>query len=195
MSFPLRFLFLIIFTLCAIPGHAREIGIPPAQSESNGGEARTQDEAEEETPATTANSTIYRSIKYAGKYHLLALHFPIAFLLAAALVQWHGVATGRGGDMAVVLLCFGTVGAIAAATLGWMYAYDSVYFGDDEKLLLWHRWLGTGTATVALMVLLARNRLGPRALGWALTVCAGLVAAAAHFGASLAHGADFLKKF
>lgn len=138
---------------------------------------------------------IYRSIKYSGKYHLLALHFPIAFLLAAALVQWHGVATGRGGDMAVVLLSFGTVGAVVAAMLGWMYAYDSVYFGDDEKLLLSHRWLGTGTATVALMVLLARNRLGPRALGWALTVCAGLVATAAHFGASLAHGADFLKKF
>ncbi len=193
MSFPLRFL--IILILCAIPGHAREAGIPPAQSEWNAGEARTQDEAEEETPATTANSTIYRSIKYAGKYHLLVLHFPIAFLLAAALAQWHGVATGRGGKIVTTLLGFGTIGAIAAATLGWMYAYDSVYFGDDEKLLLWHRWLGTGTASAATIVALARNRLGPRALGLALTVCAGLVAAAAHFGASLAHGADFLKKF
>lgn len=192
MSFALRFL--VIFTFCAIPGQAREAGIPSAQSEWSGGETRTREEAEE-NPPVTANSTIHRSIKYAGKYHLLALHFPIAFLLAAALVQWHGIATGRSGDMAVVLLWFGTVGAVAAAMLGWMYAYDSVYFGDDEKLLLWHRWLGTGTASAATIVALARNRLGPRALGLALAVCAGLVAAAAHFGASLAHGADFLKKF
>ena len=125
----------------------------------------------------------------------MVLHFPIAFLLAAMLVQWYGLITGRGDGIVAVLLWFGTFGAIAAAALGWMYAFDSVYFGDDEQILLWHRWLGTGTAVVAVVVALARKRLGPKALALALTICAGLVAAAAHFGASLVYGADFLKKF
>ncbi len=75
------------------------------------------------------------------------------------------------------MLWFGTLGAVASAALGWMYAYDSIYFGDDEHLLFGHRSLGTGTAAVALIVLLLRNKLGPKALAVTLTLCAGLVAA------------------
>jgi len=94
------------------------------------------------------------------------------------------------------MLWFGALGAVAAATLGWMYAYDSVYFGEEDiKLLFWHRWLGTGTAVLALVVLSLRKKLGPKSLAVALTLCVGLVAAAAHFGASLVYGPEFLLKF
>lgn len=141
------------------------------------------------------DSLIYRSIKYAGKYHLLALHFPIAFLLVAMGVQWFVVATGRGSGLAAALLWFGAAGAVVAATLGWMYAYDSAYFGTDAKLLFWHRWLGTSTALLAVVTLFLKNRLGPKSLGVLLSVSAGLVVAAAHFGGSLVRGSDFLMKF
>lgn len=184
----------IMFALQASSANAQEVRMPSARLERGTGEARAP-EGTAESSSVAGNSMLYRSIKYAGKYHIMVLHFPIAFLLAAALVQWYRVATGCGGDVAMTLLWFGAIGAIIAAALGWMHAYDSVYFGDDEKLLFWHRWLGTGTASVALIVLLARNRLGSRPLAIVLTLCAGMVTAAAHFGASLVYGADFLKKF
>ncbi len=184
-----------IFAFCAPAGQGQEAEVAQLQSASSAGESLAMEEPVERPSPAATESVLHRSIKYVGKYHLMVLHFPIAFLLAAMLVQWYGIITGRVDGIVAVLLWFGTFGAIAAAALGWMYAYDSVYFGDDEQILLWHRWLGTGTAVVAVVVALARKRLGPKALAMALTICAGLVAAAAHFGASLVYGADFLKKF
>ena len=185
----------IVFTICAPLRRGQAAEVAPGQSASGAGESRAMDKSVEKPSPVAAESILHRSIKYVGKYHLMVLHFPIAFLLAAMLVQWYGLITGRGDGIVAPLLWLGTFGAIAAAALGWMYAYDSVYFGDDEQILLWHRWMGTGTAVVAVVVALARKRLGPKALALALTICAGLVAAAAHYGASLVYGADFLKKF
>ena len=184
---------LVVIALCSLACRGQEKTTYTAQAVTTGSNAEQQS-AENSAPPG-GESIVYRSIKYAGKYHLMVLHFPIAFLLGAMLVQWYAVVTGRGGSLVAALLWFGMLGSIAAAVLGWMYAYDSVYFGDDEKILLWHRWLGTSTAAGAAVVTFFSKRLGPRALGLALTVCAGLVAAAAHFGASLVYGVDFLKKF
>ena len=183
-------LLLMTLAFTPSPGRADEI---EAMSAATSGEVVQADE--ESAPGIPTDSMLYRSIKYAGKYHLLAIHFPIALLLMATAVQWYSVATGRGGSLVPPLLGFGTVGAVAAAALGWMYAYDSVYFGDDEGLLFLHRWLGTSTAVSAVLVLLLKKRLGAKSFSLALTLCGALVAIAAHFGASLVNGADFLKKF
>lgn len=146
-------------------------------------------------PLIAPDSTLYRAIKYVGKFHLMVLHFPIAFLLAAALVQWWRLCTGSSDSTVTLLLWFGAIGAIIAASFGWMYAYDSVYFGDDENLLFWHRWLGTGTAVLAVTVLILHKKMSTKVLAVSLTLCALSVTAAAHFGASLVYGVDFLKKF
>lgn len=200
--FPNRFsalslmsLIAMIFTFFAPAGQGQEAEVAPRLSASSAIETPAREESAETLSPVAAESVIHRSIKYVGKYHLMVLHFPIAFLLAAMLMQWYSLITGRGDGTVAILIWFGTLGAIAAAVLGWMYAYDSVYFGDDEQLLLWHRWLGTATAVIAVVVALLKKRMGPKALALALTICAGLVAAAAHFGASLVYGADFLKKF
>lgn len=137
----------------------------------------------------------YRLLKYVGKLHVLVIHFPIAFLLGACLAQWWFMAKGTGERTALVMLWFGTLGAIAAASLGWAFAYDSAYFGDSEELLFWHRWLGTSTATVALLVLLFRKKLGKKGLAIGLTAATLLVGIAAHYGGSLVRGADYLLKF
>ena len=148
-----------------------------------------------EQPLINPDSGLYKAVKYTGKFHVMVLHFPIAFLLGAAVVQWFVVFRGKGQTVVAVMLWFGTLGGVAAAALGWMYAYDSVYFGESENILFWHRWLGTGTATLAVVVLLLRNKLGTKGLAVALTACAGLVGIAAHYGASLVYGPDFLLKF
>jgi len=179
-----------LFISTAVPGHGDESRDLPGSSQT----IAFTDEAAD-GPWIKPDSTFYKGIKYAGKFHLMMLHFPIAFLLTGGLVQWYQVIGKRGGSAVSVLLWFGAIGAVATAALGWMHAYDSVYFGDDGNLLFWHRWLGTGTAAVAIIVLSLRNKLGPKTLAIALTFCAGLVAAAAHFGASLAYGPDFFMKF
>lgn len=186
---------LAILALSFEPVHASEVHMSPfssgsAETPANPGESGAKDN---DGTLIDPRSPLYRSIRYAGKFHLMALHFPIAFLFGAALVKWYQMARGKGDEVAAVLLWFGALGAIGAAALGWMHAYDSVYFGGDVKLLFWHRWLGTGTAALALVVLLLRNKLGSKSLAAALTLCAGLVTGAAHFGSSLVHGTDFLK--
>jgi hypothetical protein len=183
-------LILALFVSTLIPSHANESRNQPQSSQANAATAEPLD-----APWIKPDSTLYKSIKYAGKFHLMVLHFPIAFLLAGALVQWSEVIRKKGGSAVPILLWFGAIAAVATATLGWMYAYDSVYFGDDANLLFWHRWLGTSTAAVALIVLSLRKKLGPKSLAVALTLCAGLVATAAHFGASLSYGSNFLLKF
>ena len=195
VALSLMSLIAVIFAFCTVAGRGQEADVAPDQSTFGAGDSLAMDDTMEKESSVASESLIQRTIKYVGKYHLMVLHFPIAFLLAAMLVQWYAVVTGREGSLVAALLWFGMLGSIAAAVLGWMYAYDSVYFGEDETILLWHRWLGTGTAVGAVVVTLFRKRLGPKALGVALTVCAGLVAAAAHFGGSLVYGADFLKKF
>ena len=180
-------LILALLISTAVPSHGDESHDWPDSSEAI--EAA-------DTSWIKPDSTLYKGIKYAGKFHLMVLHFPIAFLLAGSLLQWYQVILKKGGSAVPILLWFGALGAVVTASLGWMYGYDSVYFGEEDiKLLFWHRWLGTGTAVLALIVLSLRNKLGPKGLAIALTFCAGLVAAAAHFGASLTYGPDFFMKF
>ena len=142
-------------------------------------------------------SLAYRTVKYSGKLHPIAVHFPIAFLLGAMLMQWTFVWTRREQIPPVVstMLWFGTLGAIVAASLGWAYAYDSVYFGDDEGILTIHRWLGTSTAVASIAVLGLRRFFKPLIQATLLTLLAILVAAAGHFGASLLYGIGHLTEF
>lgn len=143
----------------------------------------------------------YRSIKYSGKFHPVLVHFPIAFLLGAALMQWLFVMSKRQQIPPTVsaMLWMGTVGAILAAALGWAYAYDSMYFGEDEQILFLHRWLGTATATAAVIALILKYRVTffskPISLALLLTFLAVLVGAAAHYGGYLLYGVDNFTEF
>lgn len=153
--------------------------------------------AEAEEVAEEEISTTYRTIKFSGRFHPVMVHFPIAFLLAAAIMQWFLLITGKtyAPPIVTTMLWFGALGAVVAAGLGWAYAYDTVYFGDDEQLLFWHRWLGTATAVVAVIVLVVRRFLKPVYLAILLTIVAILVGLAGHYGASLMYGSDFFSEF
>lgn len=194
------------FTVLAAPAderHQKQTAEASSENQSARDEApeaenpaEKSSDATDEKPWIAPDSTLYKAVKYTGKFHIMVLHFPIASLIGAAVVQWYLVARGKGASVVAVMMWFGALGAVAAATLGWMYAYDSVYFGEEDiKLLFWHRWLGTGTAALSLIILPLRTKLPPKLLAIALTLCVGLVAAAAHFGASLVYGPDFLLKF
>jgi hypothetical protein len=77
----------------------------------------TETETIEEDPTETIR---YRTIKFAGKFHPIAVHFPIAFLLGAVFMQWVFVFSKRQKIPPIVttMLWMGTLGAIGATALG-----------------------------------------------------------------------------
>jgi uncharacterized membrane protein len=178
------------------PGHELP-AVPP--SSPAGGEGATGMPAGGGGGSGSAglSAEVRRVLADAGKFHLVLLHFPIAFLVAAAIAEL--IAAGRNLTVpsANVRFCLwsGAVAAIIAAALGWCYAAAGHGAGNANALAL-HRWLGTGVAAWAVLTALAMERdirRGKRqSLGQLMVlVGAALVGAAAYFGGLLVHGEIF----
>jgi hypothetical protein len=145
-------------------------------------------------------SFLPRSLGWLGRFHVVVVHFPIAFLMAAAMAEawqtWRGGADLTGSIRFAVLL--GTAGALAAAILGWMRGSFSGYSADDTALLSLHRWLGTGAAVFAIVAAVClewRGRGAPWRVPYRAALFAGtlLVGLAGHFGGLIVHGQDFFR--
>lgn len=140
---------------------------------------------------------------FVGRFHPLAVHFPIALLVVAALLE---LARSRRDPLrpapaAFACLWLGALAAAAAAALGWSSARTAGYGGSAAPTLELHRWLGVCVPAAALIaaILASLARTLPRhallgAYRSALLVAAILVAVAAHFGGSLVHGPDYLDR-
>jgi mono/diheme cytochrome c family protein/uncharacterized membrane protein len=135
-----------------------------------------------------------RLLDAVGRFHLALLHFPIAFLIAAAVIDLRSATKTGTGPSPALRFCVlaGAVTAVLAATLGWAYAAAGHGTGTPATLA-WHRWLGTGVAAwsvgAALVVERAARR-GKHSSAAQLLVLLGafLVGATAYFGGALVHG-------
>jgi uncharacterized membrane protein len=136
-----------------------------------------------------------------GALHPLVVHFPIALLLTAALIEtftlW--IRESPGLRFAVVVnLVLGTLGAVIAAPLGWIDATQMHFEPDLRPVLEWHRWLGTSVALLSLITLAlrwnwSRKRTRSslwiyRGLLWMLAIILGI---AGHLGGLLVYGLDY----
>lgn len=138
-----------------------------------------------------------------GRLHPLSVHFPIALLLSAALVELPTIRRRHACAEHVVRFCLrsGAIGSGAAAALGRADALGvgMSCVGFDARVLAWHRRSGIATALLAVFALIAfehlrshgspSSRRGCRALPIA---CALLVAGAGYLGGSLIHGWNHL---
>ncbi|HXE51651.1 MAG TPA: DUF2231 domain-containing protein [Tepidisphaeraceae bacterium] len=138
-----------------------------------------------------------RLLRFAGRFHVVVVHFPIALLVAAALAEGWFMWLGRSGTSEAVRYCvlLGAIGAVAAAALGWVRAPFVGFAGAGQTLLL-HRWAGTAAGGLAVIatVLSERDVLRSRKSGAfraALFLCALLVGVAGHLGGTLVHGDGF----
>jgi uncharacterized membrane protein len=144
-----------------------------------------------ETPAPSALELI-------GRFHPLAVHFPIALLLAAlpaALwARWRrSTPWAMCADYCTAL---GALGAVLASALGWC-AHEAGAGALHPDLLERHEWSGFAAAFLALLALGAAvaARRGHRFGRWHLPLLGAAVAvvsAAGHFGGMLVWGEDFL---
>lgn len=143
---------------------------------------------------------IDRGFRFAGNLHVLAIHFPIALLLIAALIEglswkWN---TPQMRFASRLNFLFGAAGAVVAALLGWIAAANSHYTGDAAVTLEWHRWLGLTVALLALigsMSLLAEKRGNPTGtIGYrtVLLLLVLLIPVTAHLGGTLIFGPNHL---
>jgi uncharacterized membrane protein len=143
-------------------------------------------------------------LRLLGRFHPAAVHFPIAFLLAAAALEVAVLLRRRAAPadplraLAFAAILAGAAGALAAAPLGWLDAAGRRTDPEDAGLLAAHRWLGTFTAaaavTAAALAVARRQgrlvRLGGSVPALVLAGAAS-VAVGAHIGGLLVHGRDY----
>ena len=139
-----------------------------------------------------------RLARFAGRFHPSTVHFPIALIAAAALFEILGAAR-RDRALAVSavwLAALGASGAVAAAALGWSAAAFSAFPGDLAWVLETHRWLGVGTAAMAVLAATAGVLSLRRGGGWPflfrllLLAATVLVLVTGFFGGTLIYGFD-----
>jgi hypothetical protein len=161
----------------------------------------------EETPtdSTPASEGASRSwtahlLGWLGRFHILAIHFPIALFVTAALGEMLAAHRGSTVPDPVVRFCIflGAASAVATVALGWLHADAGGYGSSTPGMLAMHRWLGTAAGMWTTVIALASERevrRGRRSLLFRIILCAGaaLIAIVAHFGGLLVHGRSFLE--
>ena len=138
---------------------------------------------------------------FLGRYHPVVLHFPVALLVLAALLE--AIRTARPGARGIPLslvMFFASASAVTAMALGWLLMH-----ADAVKGPLVHRHMQGGIALAILSVLtlftclLAESGVERRAVPWIyrgllIATCALLVRTA-HDGGAITHGEDFLDEY
>jgi hypothetical protein len=161
------------------------------------GDSRSRDPVSSPPPADPSPSLL-RLIRWLGRFHIPAIHFPIALFLAAAAGELWCMFWRWRDPWPPVRFCvlLGAVGAALAVALGWLHADFGGYGTGSPAVLGLHRWLGTlgsCSAAVAAVVSEIDSRRRQRCLLFRLALFAAalLIAAAGHFGGNLIHGDEF----
>jgi uncharacterized membrane protein len=133
-----------------------------------------------------------------GLFHPLLIHFPIALLLTAGVMEGWGVWRQRDSLAPVVRfnLRLGAWGAVLAAATGWARARAMGFEPDLQSPLFLHRWFGVATAILSLVLvgLWGWSEGVPRRRYWARVMLFLLVlgvVVTGHWGSVLVYGADY----
>lgn len=134
--------------------------------------------------------------EFLGRLHPVSVHFPVALLISAALLEALSMVfrSPRLGHAAGACVVLGALGAGASAGLGWINAEFNPFTGELASTLVLHRWLGIGSASASALTLVLLA-LGARARGayrLALALSAALVAVTGYLGGDLVRGPNHL---
>ena len=135
---------------------------------------------------------------FVGRFHPVVLHFPIAILVVAALLELSRLPGVRRvipeppASVTSFLLGLGALTGIVAAVMGWLLSQSGGY---ETTLLRRHMILGLAVPAGAILALLAWTGGATAAGRGLLFATAGLTLAAGHLGGALTHGEDYLTEY
>ena len=139
--------------------------------------------------------------RFGGRTHTMAVHFPIAMLIGAAIFEALRIVRRKREPSPTVLSCLvlATLTGVHAAVAGWLNADIEPHGKGVADLIETHRWFGIGSGAMALLALivhLVARRTGAttaRRIGAALIfAAAGVVGFTGHLGGSIVNGEDYL---
>lgn len=134
-------------------------------------------------------------LQFVGRFHLLAVHLPIAVLVLVPVIELAGRSRyfPQLLPSAEFLLAVATCGAIVAGALGWCLAKSGGYSGP---LVTQHMWGGVSVAIAAWLCWLFRVRSSESRLdpiyAIALLATVGLVSFTGYRGGQVSQGEDHL---
>jgi uncharacterized membrane protein/YHS domain-containing protein len=152
------------------------------------------------TPSDGATSSAFSAPiwQLAGRLHVVVVHFPIALILLAGVLELARFRKPQMTDAAYLCLVLGALAAALAAALGWIDAINTFNVVTAPRALSLHRWTGVTLAglAVALAWIATMNRykvrpIVPRSLRVGVIASALLVAVVGHFGGTLSYGEDY----
>jgi len=136
--------------------------------------------------------------RFLGRLHPMAVHFPVALLLFATLLEFFTLKNFNSNLRYSIKLLIG-LGATAAcfsAILGLLLAKEGGY---EKELVSLHQWLGIATALLSCITwmvlnnLLIKNKVQfIRVYRLLLLICGIGIILVGHFGAAMSHGQDYL---
>ena len=133
--------------------------------------------------------------QFIGRFHPLAVHFPIALILLVPILELAGRSSRFSylRSSAGFVLGLATLSATVAALLGWSLARSGGYSGP---LVTQHMWGGISLAAVCWACWILRSRSAEQRFGSVyavvLAVAVGLVAWTGYRGGQLSLGEDHL---
>ena len=135
---------------------------------------------------------------FLGRLHPLMVHFPVALLLFAALLELFSLKKFQSPLRPAISICLatGVVTAAIAAVFGWLLSSSGDY---GSNTLLLHQWTGIATTILGAAAYLllrcgikTRSSSSVQSYRFVLFISALGVSVSGHFGASLTHGDDYL---
>lgn len=135
-------------------------------------------------------------LAFIGRFHVLALHLPIGWLLLVPILEYIGTKWGSYNVKVAsgIVLFIGAISAIVAAMLGFSLAVADAYAGS---VVISHMWMGIATAISAVLAFLIREfgavlKLPAKLYPSALTVCLLAMIYTGHLGGTLVQGEGYL---
>jgi uncharacterized membrane protein len=133
--------------------------------------------------------------QFIGRFHLLTVHFPIAFILLVPVLELAG-RNRRFPDLRAsvdFILALATFSAIFALALGWCLARSGGYSGS---LVTQHMWGGVCVAALCWLCWMLRGRFAGQRLdfiyAFGLLAALGLVSWTGYRGGQLSQGENHL---
>lgn len=143
-------------------------------------------------------STMDALLRIVGRTHPILVHFPIAMVLVAAMIETIRAIVRRPtpARTSIHMLGIGVIAAAAAIGSGWLNGDYENHASQADTMEL-HRWIGIGGGGVALLAFLfalgasrsTRALMTFRAL---LLVAAGAIGFTGHLGGSMVYGEGYM---